>query len=629
MPFFAHSGQLADQSDWQPLREHLLSVALGGRRRCREALVADNLITLCELAGFLHDLGKYRPEFQQMLLGLNPPREHTYHKQAGAAKAAQLGNAPVAFAIAGHHGGIPNKADLEAAIKSSGGMAALSEIWPMAVRDMPELLKLPATSFRPTSLLQADLVTRMIFSCLVDADWSDTADHDRKSRGLSAEPQPAEFTPRKWLERLLATLQEKADSCRQPNVKQCRSDVLGACLEAAEQPPGIFSLTVPTGGGKTFAGMAFALKHAMQQNPALRRIIYVAPFLTILEQNERAIRDALGISGNSPELFVHHSLAEPLSGDDQASSDRDAASRRAENWDAPLVITTSVQFFESLFSNKPSRCRKLHNIARSVVILDECQTLPPELAAPSLGMLRQLAQECGTTIVLCTATQPVFDHDGLAEDERLPATEIIPESLQLFDRLKRVSIRWPASRREALSWQELAEQMTSSISYGKTRGSPLRAKSENIPASLCVVNSRRAAREIFEELRDKVGDGAFHLSTSMCPAHRILVLDQVRERLKKRQPCYLVSTQLIEAGVDVDFPVVFRELAPLESIIQAAGRCNREGTLSDENGAVHGQVIAFRSQKSVEEPRKYFPPDTWYAAGRATLENHFPNFGNK
>ncbi len=621
MSFFAHTHDSQPQpgDKWQLLAEHLNNVAaLAARNAVGVSGEDQRLIASARLAGFLHDLGKYRPEFQQMLRGVPVQKEKTYHKQAGAAKAAELHDLPVAFAIAGHHGGLPNRPDVETAIVSTNGRPVAKQVWADACRELQELASLERCMPNTANPLQADLFTRLVFSCLVDADWTDTGAHERHANGLPPEPPPTPFEAEVWLCELLKTLQSKASTCHEAHVKDARQDVLNACLTAADLPTGVFSLTVPTGGGKTFASLAFALKHAIAHG--LRRIIYVAPYLTILEQNENAIRSALGLPDDSAALFAHHSLAEPNSTTTIEASQSDAASRRAENWDSPLIVTTSVQFFESVFSNKTSRCRKLQNIARSVIILDECQSLPPDLVAPTCGMLRQFAADWNTTIVLCTATQPAFDHEQLAADERISSTEIIPTSAALFQRLKRINLVWPQSPEAVLDWNEVARQMESATKLA-------RRSTVASQAALTVLNSRRAARELFMVLHDRFDEGVFHLSTSMCPAHRSSVLNEVRQRLRDGRRCFLVSTQLIEAGVDLDFPVVFRELAPLEAIIQAAGRCNREGTLRDEIGLAHGQVFVFRSRAAVEEPRRYFPPDRWYQAGRSTLENHFLNAG--
>jgi CRISPR-associated endonuclease/helicase Cas3 len=559
------------------------------------------LSELALTAGLLHDLGKYKVEFQQYLHGyLKKGDPRTYHKQAGAAKAASVNNMPLGFAIFGHHGGMPDSAELKAVVKEELNQAYSSTIWTSASVDSSDIrgLLVPAFPIRNVTAhkFQADLFTRILFSCLVDADWSDTARHERVIVNREPpEPDPIPLDPANRLKRVLDHIAGKAAVCAEGNVKRIRAGVLEACLDAADLPPGLFALTVPTGGGKTLAALAFAIKHAAKHD--LRRVIYVAPYTSILEQNIGVFRDALGVGKDAADLFEHYSLAEPPGDDDGDETKRESAARRAENWDAPVVVTTNVQFFESLFSNKPGRCRKLHNIARSVVILDECQTLPPDLVAPTCGMLKQLATDLGTTIVLCTATQPAFDHDSLRDDERLAARPIIPKELDLFADLKRVHVTWPKRNDAPLEWSAVAATM--------------RAE----PSALCVVNTKKAARAIYDELKKSDTAGVFHLSTGMCPQHRREKLEQIKQMLTVGEPCYLVSTQLIEAGVDVDFPFLMRELAPLESVIQAAGRCNREGK---QKG--YGRVVVFRSAAAVQEPKKYFPPDRWYRAGRDKVE---------
>jgi CRISPR-associated endonuclease/helicase Cas3 len=568
--FFAHSGKKQDGTfgDWQLLSKHLLSVAQLATHLARESCPGDTALEeAARAAGLLHDLGKYRDGFQRMIRGFSVPKEATYHKQAGAVKAALSGHVPVALAIAGHHGGLPDKAKLASDARDPANRTTLEQVWQVAPQDCPPLssLTLPQPCLRDA--WQADLFTRVLFSCLVDADWTDTAEHARRVKGLNADPKPPPLDAAGLLARVLTFIAERAKAC-DTRMGEIRDEILRACLDAATLPPGLFALTVPTGGGKTLSGLAFALKHAATHalpdgRPCLRRLIYVAPYLSILDQNARVFRQALGVGKDDPMVFEHHSLAEPPGDENENATEREAAARRAENWDAPVVLTTSVQLLESLFANRPGRCRKFHNIARSVVLLDECQTLPPGLVAPTCALLKQLTADPGASVVLCTATQPAFDHPDMCE--RLEGIrEIIPEELRrqdgrdLFVRLRRVQVAWPKKGDAPLDWPEVAER----VRAGR--------------AALCVVNTRRAARELFAELKRSGGD-AFHLSTSMCPAHRLAVLDEVRGRLEDERPCYLVSTQLIEAGVDVDFPAVMRELAPLEAIIQAAGRCNRDG----------------------------------------------------
>ena len=596
MPYFAHSacdntGAL-DLNSFQLLAQHLRAVAAGAELRAARARPGQaEFATAARLAGLLHDLGKYRPEFQLYIR--DDPRylkgdPLTRHKEAGAAVAFDRKHNPVAFTIIGHHGGIPDAADCVSAVNGPNGRVVADAVRGAAEKDCPEL-GAPATAAPRLNGFEADLFTRVVFSCLVDADWADTGAHERAVKNMPDDPDLPDLKPGERLKRVEAFIADRAARPLEPHVKKARADVLAACLAAAEMPSGVFSLTVPTGGGKTLAALAFALKHAARHG--LRRVIYVAPYMTILEQNADAIRAALDVGDTDSFVFEHYSLADP--GDTNANeTDLGSAARRAENWDAPVVVTTNVQFFESLFSNKPGRCRKLHNIARSVVILDECQTLPPGLVAPTCGMLKQLATDLGCSVVLCTATQPAFGHDKLAPDERLTAAEIIPPDANLFATLKRVRVQWPKPTDAALGWGEVAGLMQAQKS------------------ALCVVNTKKAARAVYDELTKSGVAGVFHLSTGMCPQHRRERLAQVRGLLATGTPCFVISTQLIEAGVDVDFPFLMREMAPLESVVQAAGRCNREGKIANAGGL----VVVFRSADGK------MPPDRWYDAGRAKVE---------
>jgi CRISPR-associated endonuclease/helicase Cas3 len=385
MPFYAHSIKGRPTDDWQPLASHLQAVA-----RLAEQFAAEANSELpgfgrrARLAGLLHDLGKYRPEFQEMLLERRSKSEATRHKQAGAAAASALGSPEAVAAIAGHHGGLPDWSDLGELIIAPGGQNVYESVWDLAVRDCPDLNQLAGAPASPRTRdgLELDFRVRLLFSCLVDADWQDTGEFHDRAAGRGVEPSPPGLEPEVRIENVLAYIGERARTCPDPSVRQIRAEILQAVLKAAATSPGLFSMTVPTGGGKTLSALAFSLEHARRSN--LRRVIYVAPYLSILEQNVREIRRALRVEATSPVVFEHHSLSEPrVHAEDFDAAQTSARLRRAENWDAPVVATTNVQFFESLFANQPGQCRKLHNIARSVVILDECQTLPPQFIAPA------------------------------------------------------------------------------------------------------------------------------------------------------------------------------------------------------------------------------------------------------
>ncbi len=597
MAFFAHSGLRADEADWQPLREHLLNVAKMAKGFALAARPGDaEFAEAAYVAGLLHDLGKYRPEFQEYIRGKRGRGERTRHKQIGAAHALASKRIELASAIMGHHAGMLNTVEL---VNSAAEVReVLAEVLATAKVDCPECGAAFAAGVRGVDPLSVEMQSRLLFSCLVDADWLDTSDHEAQTREWPARvPAPALGAAT-----LLAHVREyiagRAARCRDADIARIRDEVLDASLRSAEQSPGLFLMSVPTGGGKTLSALAFALQHA--QRHGMRRVIYVAPYLSIIEQNARVFREAL--QDDSGDLILeHHSLAD--AGETPNSADEpqtDSAHRLAENWDMPVVLTTSVQFYETLFSNQPGRCRKLHNIARSVVILDECQTLPPGLTAPTCQMLKQAGEYLGCSIVLCTATQPAWKKDADLLPEGLDGVrEIVPAQLDLYSRLKRVEVSWPTPTSPKLDWADVAGRML--------------AKQQ----ALCVVNSKKAARGVFAELRRAGGENVFHLSTAMCPVHRLRVLDEVRRLLADGKACHLVSTQLIEAGVDVDFPILMRELAPLEAVVQAAGRCNREGLLA------RGEVIVFKSTEGK------LPPDAWYRNGVAVLDQDFLGVGDE
>lgn len=403
--------------------------------------------------------------------------------------------------------------------------------------------------------LRCEFLIRMLFSCLVDADWLDTEAHLQPEtasvRGANAPIfelwQRFESEQRNLL----------ACACGTP-VNRARSEIYGACIRAAEGPQGVYRLTVPTGGGKTRSGMGFALRHALTHN--LERIIVAIPYTSIVDQTAEVYKRIFG-----QENVLEHHCAMDIAVN--ASEDATEAERRrqlaCENWDASIIVTTTVQLFESLFSNKPSRCRRIHNIARSVVILDEVQTLPINLLQPILDVLRELIEHYRVTVVLSTATQPALSEWSPYLRGLPQPIEIVPDPRRYFDTLRRVDYEIHA---DPWTWTQVADEM------------------RQLNQVLCVVNSRRDALELSSLLE---GCGPLHLSTLMCPAHRRDVLAEITRRLSNGLPCRVVSTQVVEAGVDLDFPVVFRAIGPLDRIVQAAGRCNREGTRGS------GRVVVF------------------------------------
>jgi len=553
---------------FQSLEDHLQGVAQ------RASTFAQSIG--CEdwgaLAGIWHDLGKYAADFQRYLLdanGVEVDQEDAGisdsgkvdHSGAGAAHAlATLGvlGEPVAHIIAAHHAGLYDQAELEERllrVSAKGRLdAALRGRPPAKILQsaMPGLPRIPGSQEREPLAYATWL--RMLFSCLVDADVLDSEAFSTPAHSRQRGAYPT-----------LATLKPRFDAHmagfkNETPVHQLRAEILADCRQRAAGAPGLYTLTVPTGGGKTLSSMAFALEHALRHG--FKRVIYVIPYTSIIEQTADVFR---GIFGDA--VVEHHSNFE-----------RDHETQRArlatENWDAPIIVTTNVQFFESLFAARTSRCRKLHNILGAVVILDEAQMLPPPFLQPVVDVLRLLGRHYPCSIVLCTATQPALtDRRSFGEHFRgLPTpTELVSDPQDLYRRLKRVEVELPDFT-TATDWPELARQI------------------EVHDCVLIIVNSRADA----QALHALLPSGSLHLSGRMCGAHRSDLIQQIRSRLREkrenndREPLRVVSTSLIEAGVDVDFPVVYRAMAGLDSIAQAAGRCNREGLLDQP-----GRVVVF------------------------------------
>jgi CRISPR-associated endonuclease/helicase Cas3 len=578
---YAHSRADAPEADWEPLARHLGEVA----ELAASYAAGFGGEALARATGLLHDVGKASARFQAYLRG---EAASTDHSTAGAQLALQrygpkLGKL-LAFCVAGHHAGLADGAGADGASLAARlrKQVAPYDDWQGLGLPLPESLP-PPSGFVPRpgrEGFQLAFLTRMLFSCLVDADWLCTERFAQGGAEREAWPGLAELATK--LEAHLGHLQTSAvDS----PVNQQRRRILEQVRAGAALAPGLFSLTVPTGGGKTLASLAFALDHARRHG--LAHVIYVIPFTSVVEQTAAVFRMALG----EDAVLEHHSAFDPASlrSDAEREEERSGEERcrqAAENWDAPVVVTTAVQFFESLFAAARGHCRKLHRIARSVVVLDEAQTLPLHLLLPCVAAIDELARNYRASVVLMTATQPALRAGdlpgGLAE-----VRELAPDGLDHEPAFRRVRVAHAGPLADdALATRILSERQV-----------------------LCVVNTRRHARELYEILRE--AEGACHLSTLMCAAHRRAVLAAIRARLKAEAPVRLVATSLIEAGVDISFPRVLRAEAGLDQVAQAAGRCNREGEL----GAGLGLVETF------ESPDRRLPPEIAQraAAGRAAL----------
>lgn len=538
---------------------------------------------LAYIQGLWHDLGKYSEAFQERLRG--GPRKPD-HATAGARQAVksfpQIGLV-IAYGIAGHHSGLPNT--------DSNAKSSLK--YRLLKKDIPNIIDVPESLLKQDILILPDsfktkisqskdtsftlsLLTRFLFSCLIDADYlaSEAFMNPKQFK------QRASLNSQNKLILIQGLLNQKLEKFPTPSTDDIvniqRAKVLENCIEKATYSPGLFTLTVPTGGGKTLSSFKFAVDHAIKYNK--QRIIYVVPFTSIIEQNAKDLREIVAPlqTKHFTPIVEHHSALVPDS--KEAEEENLQTNLATENWDAPIIITTAVQFYESLFASKTARSRKVHNIANSVIILDEAQTLPVNYLKPCLETIRALSDFFDSSIVLCTATQPAINRSEDFDIGLDNTREIIDDVKSLFSVLKRVEVE----------------------PIGTISDLKLSQRFKSHDQVLCIVNRRQQAQDIFEELNVNGESAAhFHLSALMCPKHRSQTLEIIKSRLKNNEITKVISTQLIEAGVDIDFPVVYRSMAGLDSIAQAAGRCNRNGRLKSI-----GKTYIFEAEDSEKE--RYF-----------------------
>lgn len=562
MIYYSRTDGTQDKSQWPTVKEHLEAVAKLASRFSEKFGSKD----FGYVIGLLHDLGKYSKEFQNRL---DDNRIRVDHSTAGAQEVFHQYNKALAllaaYCIAGHHSGLPDYGSLANPSSLEGRLQ--KKTIPEYKHYKQEIAELPSLAgfripLKDGNGFSVSFYIRMLFSCLVDADSLDAESASGSPhtyyRGINCDFNDL-------YGKLTDYLQQKIENAPKTEINEYRKTIQKSCFSKADGIPGMYSLTVPTGGGKTFCSLGFALKHAIRNG--LERIIYVIPYTSIIEQNAKDFRDVLG-----EEYVLEHHSNYQFPDDWESSDEKDKRlSLAVENWDAPIVVTTNVQFFESLFSAKRSKCRKLHNIANSVIILDEAQMLPGDYLKPCLASLAELVKNYHVSVVFCTATQPAINAyipDGLRP------LELTDDPRDLYRKFKRVKCQFLGD----LMDNELVERL------------------EDESQVLCIVNSRRHAKLLYDQLGFL--EGAFHLSARMCPAHRRKRLLEIKEALQQGCQCRVVSTQLIEAGVNIDFPTVYRSLSGLDSIAQAAGRCNREGKLD------FGTVNVF-------SPEKHGMPGGW------------------
>jgi len=571
--YIAHSQNA--EGEKQDLKDHNRKVA----DLMKTHALSKEYEELYAYCGQIHDIGKYTDDFQKRVAGENIRTPHAIY---GAYLAWNNGFLQISLSVYGHHAGLPNRSDLSLAMSKiiKCGLEdydLVCERWREDTKDEIVLQENNVFNKIP-DLLQKELFVRILFSSLVDADSLDTERHFDYQKNELREYLPLD------VDFLLNKIDNKFCTFKQDSeVNQLRHDVLLYAESKANLPQGSFSLTLPTGMGKTLCSINWALHHA-KYHSNIKRIIIVLPFISIIDQTSETLKQILNDETHDWILEHHSNVIYDNGSEDETYSPKQLAT---ENWDYPIIVTTTVQFFESLFNNKRTQCRKLHNIQDSIIIFDEIQKLPFVYTEPSLTMLNNLQQLCRCSLLFCTATQPDFEtREGFSGINHIEP--LVEDPQTIFSKTQRV-IYHPINDYQEIDIDDLASLVTTANQ-----------------SALVVFNTKKKAKMFYEATKGSGTYKLYHLSATMCPIHRKATIEAIRQSLDKKERIIVSSTQLIEAGVDMDFPTVYREIAPLESIIQSAGRCNREGRLTDENGnKKKGDVYIFRLTQEGQPDKEY------------------------
>lgn len=598
--YYAHKKIINNNVIYQSLKDHLINTA-----KITEMYYSGIAPNWGYIVGLYHDIGKGTEEFQNRLINEEGVVDHStigaqyiYNLYNNHPEAGDLYALILASVIAGHHSGLldytsADNPSLEKRLRKEIKRVDLTKI----IKEEKLDLRFPFEIKNNSDLYKIYIFTKMLYSALVDADSIETESFMNEDK--------AKIRNRK---RNLDKLKEKFNKyirkfTDKSGINYWRHKILNSCLKAANNSPGLYSLTAPTGIGKTISSMAFAINHACKHKKD--RIIYVVPYTTIIEQNAEVFRKIF----RRPNVIQHHSLYDVFEEKKLSDKTKTYLQLITENWDAPIIVTTNVQFFESFYHHKRSKLRKLHNITNSVIIFDEVQALPPAFLKPCAKVIEELVEQYKCTILLCTATQPIMDNKILGLKK---VNEIVDNPKILFEKLNRIKV----------------------TNLGKIEDGELITRLEQHKQVMCIVHTRKLANQLYKQLQ---GKNIYHLSTLMCPKHRQEVLRRIRIALNMGRECKVITTQLVEAGVDIDFPVVYRIIDRLDSAVQAAGRCNRHSKLRygefflfslgkppksfSSAASISTNILKDEKELSIDTINEFFSKYFWVKSNRLDVKN--------